>query len=61
VLTAYTTLHVIGVLIASTILDDIGTKRNYQRRRRMVPLYPRCPLLRLQAHDEVWHQVQAYV
>ena len=34
VLTAYTTLHVIGVLIASTILAGIGTKRNYQQRRR---------------------------
>ena len=34
VLTAYTTLHVIGVLIASKILAGIGTKRNYQQRRR---------------------------
>ncbi len=48
VLTAYTTLYVIGVLIASTILAGIGTKQNFQRQRRpkedlMAPLYPRCP------------------
>ena len=46
-LTAYMTLYVIGVLIASTILAGIGTKRNYQQRRPkedlMAPLYPRCP------------------
>jgi hypothetical protein len=34
VLTAYMTLYVIGVLIASTILAGIGTKQNYQQRSR---------------------------
>lgn len=47
VLTAYTTLYVIGVLVASTILAGIGKKRKYQQRRPkedpMAPLYPRCP------------------
>ena len=33
VLTAYTILYVIGVLVASTILAGIGKKRKYQQRR----------------------------
>ena len=59
-LTAYTTLCVIGVLVASTILAGIGKKRPAAQaeggpRGALPPL-----LLRLQAHDEVWHHVQTY-
>ena len=63
VLTAYTTLYVIGVLVASTILAGIGKKRKYQQRRPKEDPRGALPplLLRLQAHDEVWHHVQAYV
>ena len=44
-LTAYTTLCVIGVLVASTILAGIGKKRKYQQRRPKedhAALCPRC-------------------
>ena len=63
VLTAYTILYVIGVLVASTILAGIGKKRKYQQRRpKEDPRGALPPLfLRLQAHDEVWHHVQTYV
>ena len=61
-LTAYTTLCVIGVLVASTILAGIGKKRKPAAQAEGGPRGALPPLLlRLQAHDEVWHHVQTYV